>query len=191
MAMKRRFTREQFWSLTPEQRSAQLQEWLQFHSIGGAAAGGYIGNGMRVGYSVTSPHSWKQFEQVLDCTIAQLQASDIDSTVHGSGRIMSNIAGLAKVTDTTLKMMRDQSLVTAPNQNALFALNSAQTLIWLRVEIPDGPDLSIANYEAYEYQVRVKSWNPTAPINDKQTVDAVFLFSGTTFTRYDPAGSAF
>jgi hypothetical protein len=32
-----RYTREQFWALTPDQRSAQLVEWLKTHSIGGGA----------------------------------------------------------------------------------------------------------------------------------------------------------
>ena len=153
------------------------------------AAGGYLGNGIRVAYATGSPHTYKKLEQVLDAKPPAAVASDVDVTVHGTGDFMSNIPGLAKVADMTIKMLRDHSSVTAPNQNSLFALRAAKTQVYWRIEIPDGPDLSVALFEAYEFQGRVKSWQPTTPINGKQEVDVAVVFSGTYLTQYAPAAS--
>lgn len=154
------------------------------------AAGGFTGNGTKVGYATGSPHTWLKLEQVLDVQPSKFTASEIDTTVHGSTGFISKISGLFSVTDTVVQMLRDDSASTAPNQNSLFALAIAKTTVWLRIEIPDGPDFTTASWEAYEYQVKCKSWEPVAPINDKQVVQVTFLFCGTSFTRYPPTTSA-
>ena len=116
--------------------------------------------------------------------VATFDATKVDTTVHGVGGFMSNIPGLIQVADTTVKLLRNHDLTTAPNQNQMYALALAKSSIWLRIEIPDGPDLSIASWEAYEYLVRVSKHAPNTPINDKQTLDLSFVFAGTTFTKY-------
>jgi len=167
----------------------QLRQWLQSHTIGGGAPGGYIGNGSKVGFSLTSPHVWNKLEQLLDVTVPTVQAAKIDVTTHGTGGFMRNIPGLKTVGDTMVKLLRDQSRTTAPNQNALFDYLSTQTDLWWRVEIPDGPNLAIANFEAYEFQGRVLDFKPLAPIGGRQEVDSSIVFDGTSFVRYDPTAS--
>lgn len=177
MALKRRYTHK------------QLAAWLQSHTIGGAAQGGFIGNGMKMGYSVSSPVSYKKFEQLLEGTPGSVDPTKIDVTVHGSGGFMANITGLNAVADTTMKLLRDHSAATSPNQNALFALLLAKTTVWLLIEIPDGPDLSVALYDSYEYQVKVNKHAEVTPINGRQELDISFLFCGTTYTKYPPRAS--
>lgn len=177
MAMKTRYTQK------------QLAAWLRTHTIGGAAQGGFIGNGMKVGYSLASPVSYNKFEQLLDAQPGSVDPTKIDVSVHGVGGFLANITGLNAVGDTTIKMLRDHSSTTSPNQNAVFALLLAKTTVYLMVEIPDRADLSTALYVGYEYQVKVNKHMEVTPINGRQELDVSFLFCGTTYTKYPPRAS--
>ncbi len=151
--------------------------------------GGIIGSGVRVAYSTGSPHMWNKLEQVLDVTMPKATSSKIDITTHGPNDYKQNMPGLADLSDTVVKMLRDNDSSSSPHQNALFGLRSAKTLLWWRIEIPANPDHTVDSFEAYEYQARVGSFEPAAPIDDKQTVQCSLVFGGLTFQRYDPAPS--
>src|SRR3989304_931151 len=102
------------------------------------AQGGYIGHGVKVGFSVVaSPPAFSRLEQVDDCVIPTLVADKIETTHHGTaGRIKRNIAGEQEVTDPRITLLRDANPVTSPIQNALFSYNNASTSLYWRVEIP-------------------------------------------------------
>src|SRR5579885_923227 len=151
--------------------------------------GGIIGSGVRVAYSTGSPHMWNKLEQVLDVTPPKATSKSIDITTHGPNDYLQNMQGLAALSDTVVTMLRDNDSTSSPHQNALFNLRAAKTLLWWRIEIPANPDHTVDSLEAYEFQGRVGSFEPAAPIDDKQTVKSNIVFGGTTFQRYDPAPS--
>lgn len=153
------------------------------------AQGGHIGNGVKVGFASASPHVWNKLEQVEDVTIPILTSDKIDNTVMGTGGFHRNMAGMSTVSDMVVKMLRDNYSATSPNQNQLFALLAAKTAVWWRVEIPADPNLATTLYEAYEFQGRVLSFEPVAPIASKQEVSAKIVFDDSSFVRYEPYAS--
>lgn len=153
------------------------------------AQGGLIGNGVRVAYATGSPHTWKKLEQVLDCVIPTIVADKIDSTIHGTARFKRNFAGMQEVGDLEIMMLRDPDSTTSPNQNSLFDYLASQTQLWWRVEVPAESDLATTDFEAYEFQGRVASFEPTAPITDRQELKCAVTFDGSSFVRYQPYAS--
>lgn len=153
------------------------------------AQGGLIGNGIRVAYATGSPHTWKKLEQVMDATPPTVTNSKVDTTVHKDNDFKTNTTGLADVSDTVVKIMTDPDPTSSPNQNAMFNLRQAKTLVWWRVEIPADADRSVNSYYAYEFQGRVGSVKPSAPINGAQMKDITVVFGGTSLQEYQPMAS--
>jgi hypothetical protein len=148
------------------------------------AQGGLIGSGAKVAYATGSPHTWNKIEQLLDVTPPTVNSAVIDKTIHQANRFKRNMAGLQDVTAMKLKMLRDADASTSPNQNALFDYLASQTDLWWRVELPANGSLTL--FEAYEFQGRVSSFMPAAPIADKQTLESDVIFDGDSFVRYNP-----
>jgi len=142
----------------------------------------------KVAFSLDSPVSWNKVENLNDLVIPTLVADDVDTGVYGI-RFKRTIPGLKTVNDMTMKFLRDHSSITAPNQNALFEHNDNGTQLWWRIEVHADEDASVDSWEAYEFEGRVGSFEPAAPFGDKQTLQAVVKFNGTSYTRYAPAAS--
>lgn len=155
-----------------------------------ATDGGMIGSGVRVAYATTSPHTWNKLEKVRDVTLPTAVNDKLNTTVHGPNDFKQNIAGLAEVTDTTVKMLRVPSTSLAPIQNGLPALRAAHTLLWWRIEIPADEDHSVDSFWAYEFQARVGSVKDMAPIDNIQEREITLVFGGTSFVQYNPMSSA-
>jgi hypothetical protein len=146
------------------------------------AQGGYIGNGIRVAYSVSSPLSYQKLEQVIDATPPKLKADVIDTTRHSANRYKSNIPGMYDVSPVTIKMLRDADPATSPKQNALQALQNASTTLYLRIEVPTNAQQTL--FEAWEISGRFSDWGVTPPIMGRVELDVSFLFDGVDYIYF-------
>lgn len=90
----------------------------------------------------------------------------------------------------SMTFLRDPTNSSAPYQNSLFTLNANGTQTWWRVEIHASDDASVDLWEAYEFEGRVGSFQPTASFGDAGRLTAVVKFNGTSYSRYEPAASA-
>ncbi len=151
------------------------------------AQGGYIGNGIRVAYSLSSPLSYQKLEQVIDATPPKLAADKIDTSRHSANRFKSNIPGMFDVTPVAIKMLRDADSSTSPKQNALRGLQDAQTTVYLRVEVPSNPAQTL--FEAWEISGRFSDWGVDAPLMGRVELNVQFLFDGVDYTYFAPAAS--
>ena len=153
-----------------------------------ASTSGVLAN-VRVAYATGSPHTWRKLEQLSDCKVPTLEADDVETTTYGQS-YKRRIPGLKDVNDLELTFLRDPTLSTAPYQNALFDYNANGTELWWRVEIHSDPDSTVDLWEAYEFQGRVASFEPSAEIGDADRLMSKIRFSGTSYVRYYPMASA-
>jgi hypothetical protein len=152
------------------------------------ATGGVIGNGVRVGFSSTSPVSWTRLGALLNIEPPQFEVEQVDSTVHSGSKFRTSIPGMNAVSDMTLTILADLDETTTPAQNTLWTLNQAGTTVWWRYEVPVTRELTKCT--PFEFQGYVKSYKLSIPIEDKQSIEVVIGFDGTTFTKY-PAQTGF
>lgn len=151
------------------------------------AQGGYIGNGIRVGYSLSSPLSYNKLEQVIDATPPKLKADVIDTSRHSSNRYKSNIPGMYDVSPVTIKMLRDADSSTSPKQNALRQLQDSSTTVYLRVEVPTNAQQT--TFEAWEISGRFSDWGVSAPLMGRVELDVSFLFDGVNYIYFAQSAS--
>lgn len=151
------------------------------------AADGVLGNGVKVGYSASSPVSWTAVAQLLDVEIPGLVADEVETSTHAS-LYKRRMRGMIDVTAMKLMLLADLNPSTTASHAALQALQAAGTTVWWRVEVP--ADRSKSAYAAFEFQAYVHTWTPKAPIDGRQEIEVEVHFDGTSFTRYNPAASA-
>lgn len=149
------------------------------------ATGGVLGNGVRVGYSSTSPVSWTRVAQLLEIEFPSMEADDVDVTVHGASRFKRSMPGMIEVSEMTLTLEADLDPVTTPTHSALFDMSNTGATVWWRIEVPT--DRTQSEAVAFEFQGNVKTWTLATPIDDKQTIEVVVKFDGDSFNMYDPA----
>jgi hypothetical protein len=143
---------------------------------------------VRVAYASSSPQTWLKFEQLSDVSIPTLVSDDVDTTTYGQAYKRS-IPGLKTVENLVLTMLRDPKSSSSPNQNALFTLNASGAEQWWRIEIHADTDSDVNLWEAYEFQGRVGSFEPSAGIGDAERLVSNIKFSGTSYVRYEPSVS--
>ena len=151
------------------------------------AQGGLIGNGVKVGYSLSSPLSYLKLEQVLDATPPKLTPDKIDTSRHGTSRFKSNIPGMLDVAAIAIKCLRDADPVTSPNVNSVQNLVRASTTVYLRIEVPSNTGQTL--FEAWELSGRFGNFTTTAPQMGRQEVDIEFMFDGIDYIYFAPASS--
>jgi len=151
------------------------------------ALGGLIGNGVKVGYSSSSPLSYRKLEQVLDATPPKLTPDKVDTSRHGTSRFKSSIPGMLDVAPIAIKCLRDASTVTSPNVNAIQALVLSSSSLYLRIEVPAVADLS--TFEAWELSGRFSNFSTSAPQMGRQEVDIEFMFDGIDYIYFAPTAS--
>ena len=144
---------------------------------------------VRVAYAASSPNTWLKLEQLADCKVPVLEADEVETTTYGQ-IYHRNIPGLFKVSDLELTFLRDPVLSSAPYQNALFDYSVSGTELYWRVEIHGDQTLTTNLWEAYTFLGRVASFEPAAPIGDKETLMVKVRFSGTYFMKQYPMASA-
>lgn len=169
------------------QQQQQVQQALQQMGLQrNMAKGGIIGNGMKVGYSLTSPLSYNKLEQLLDANPPTLTPDKIDTTRHGTSRLKSNVPGMLDIAPTTIKCLYDADPATSPNVNGIPALVNSQASIYLRIEVPTAGGLFVA----WELSGRFASYTVAAPIMARQEVTIQFFFDGIDYIVFGtPAAS--
>lgn len=147
------------------------------------AQGGVIGNGVKVGYSAASPVSYTSIGQILSIEIPQLTADKVDRTVSSSNQYKRSMPGMIDVSDLTFELLADLDESTGATQRQLLTYLKAGTTIYWRIEVP--VDRSKSECVPFEFQGYVASWQPTAPVDDKQVVKVSVAFDDTTVTIYN------
>jgi hypothetical protein len=155
------------------------------------ATEGTIGSGIRAGYSLASPHTWVRITGILDGNPPQFTRDDVDTTTHGVTSIRKEIPGLSTVNDATLVLLADLDRLTSPSHLGLKDLERSQNTVWFRYEVPIDADLESTDYLVFEYQVRVKSWELTTPIDNRKEINVAFKFGGDDVYQYEGVASAF
>ena len=152
------------------------------------ATGGVLGNGVKVAYSAASPVSWLAIGQVLDTKIPTYVRDKVNITTHSTTNDLKRyMSGMIEVGDMELSVLQDLDETTSTDQDALWDDNQTGVPMWWRVEIPT--TRARDKFVAFEFQGNVASFEPSTPIEDKQTLRVVIRFDGTTLTKY-PAGTS-
>lgn len=152
------------------------------------AQGGVLGNGVRVGFSRTSPVSFTRVPQVIDVEFPSEVPDKVDKTTHGTSKYKKNFPGMIEVGDLVIRCLADFDQVTGTVQEEMYDIQNDQEEVYWRVEIPANRAQSrIRPFELYGYIADIR---PGLPIEDKQTVEFVIVHSGEGITRYN-AVSAF
>lgn len=152
--------------------------------------GGQLGSGVRVGYSLASPHSWVTVTQVLEAEPPRFERDRVETSTHGTTTLRRYIPGLADVTDARILLLADLQRSTSPSHMGLKDLEKSQTLVWVRFEIPRDNDLGATVYFVYEFQARVSQWSLSTPIDGRKEIEVLFQFGGTDITLYENVVSA-
>lgn len=149
-----------------------------------AQSEGFLGDGVKVGYSLGSPVAWIELEGVLECVVPKIIADKIDITTHGSTGYKRNMGGLKEVTNTEITLLQDLSHSV---QRGLFALLKARTTVWWRVEVPTERDKTL--FVPFEFQGYVENFGPSAPIDGRQELMVSVGFDGLDVFMDDAGAS--
>jgi len=147
-----------------------------------------LGNGVKIAFSASSPVAWIAVGQVLNAEIPQLVRDKIDRTVHSAYGYKRSLPGMIDVSDLTLEILQDLNQATSVAQRTLLTYLKAGTTLWWRIEIPT--DRTQTAFAALEFQGFVMSWQPSAPIGEKQQLTAVIAFDGSDISLYAAGASA-
>lgn len=152
------------------------------------AQGGVIGNGTKVGYSITSPTSYTKIGQLMDLSkFISLVGNLVDTTVHGTSNVMTAIVGMIPVPEVTLKVLADFDTATGPTLETLRGFQSnGTTNIWFRIEVPAQP--SKTTFRAWEFQGSVREFTPTIQLAAVQSVQLTITYGGN-LAVYNAAAS--
>jgi hypothetical protein len=156
------------------------------------ASGGVLANGIKVGYSTTSPHTWTTVTQVTDVQgVATFTSDSVDTTVHGTSRLKRSIPGMISVDDLVVTCLLDPDTM---HQNStgwvddLYDFLAAGTKLWWRVEIP--VDNAQSQYQANEFEGRVKAIKPNfGEPSNRQEIQFTVGFDGNDVYRLAPGPS--
>jgi hypothetical protein len=145
------------------------------------ANGGVGGNGVRVGFSASSPVSWTSIGQLADADIPGLLRDKIPSSVHGSG-FKRHMPGMKEVPDLNMLLLADLNPATLAAHSALKTHLEAGTTLWWRFEVPE--DRDAGSCIAFEIQGWLQKWQPKAPLEGRQEIETAIVFDGTSLTKY-------
>jgi hypothetical protein len=153
------------------------------------AAGGVLGNGCKVAYSVVeSPATWVPIPELIDMGIPTLVADRVDSTVHSTtSNLKKSMPGMQTVGDPWFTVVQDLNPVTSAAQAALRGYQAAGTTISFRMEVP--VTRAKDSFLGYEFEAAVANYEPAVPIGDRQTTKFTLMFDGDSI-RTDAAVGA-
>jgi hypothetical protein len=133
-----------------------------------------IGMGCKAAYSIASPTSWVEVENIVDLGLPVQTADRVDKTVHLPGsRLKRAEPGLENVADPFLTLLQDLS--DAP-QKVLRTLKADRTKVWWRFEVPTEDDCSL--FVGFEFEARVANFEPAVPKDGEQTTKYTLMFDG-------------
>lgn len=152
------------------------------------AQGGVLGVHTKVGYSsVLSPLSYTKLNNLLNVVIAGLEYDKIDTSIHGV-LLKRNMPGMGDVSETEITVLQDLDAATSPEQAALFTLNAAGTTVAWRVEVPNQRGVP-TSWTPITFNGWVKTFKPSSPMGDKQTLVITVVFDGSSYTMGTAAAS--
>ena len=153
------------------------------------ATGGILSNGVKVGYSASSPVSWISVGQILNVEIPGLEPEEVETTVHGTSNFRRFMRGMIDVTEMTVTCLGDLDEVTSAAYDALFDYQALGTTLWWRVEVP--VDRAQTEYTAFVFQGWVKNWRPVVgEPGVRQELEFSVRFDGTDFSKQLAGASA-
>lgn len=157
------------------------------------ALGGVIGNGSRIGYSLTSPTSYTRIGQVKDVgTFLALVAAAVDTTVMGSSNIMTVAPGMIAAPKFAFTLLADFDPSTSPTHEFLRNYQSgsgqptAGTALYFAIEVPINRGQT--SFRKWEFQGYVSGFTPKITTAGVQTVDIEIQFQGS-YAVYPPAAA--
>lgn len=151
------------------------------------ATGGVLGNGVRVGFSATSPVSYTSLPNVIDVKFPTETADKIEKTTHGSSKYKKNFPGMVEVGDMEVILLGDLDQATSPEIETVWQYAQAQTELYWRIEIPvNRAKTRFRPFELYGYPTDP---SPEAPIQDKQVYKFKVVHSGEGINRYNATNS--
>jgi hypothetical protein len=141
------------------------------------ARGGVLGNGCKVAYSLSSPITWVEIEEVTDVVFPTWQADKVANNVHSAtNKLKRNMPGLIEVGDPSFTVLSDFDPSTAPDQAKLIDLNKTGENVWWRFEVPVNRQKTL--FRGVEFQAGVLNFSPATPIDDRQTTQYTLTFDG-------------
>lgn len=151
------------------------------------ATGGNIGNGSKLGYSLTSPTSYVRVGQIMDTPKwITLVRNLVDTTVHSTSFVMTSIPGMAPTPEVQIKLLADFDTVTSPTHETLRGFQTNGTSVWWRLEVPVQP--AQTTFRAWEFLGTVREYTPTIQIAAVQTIMVTITFGGS-LSVYNAAAS--
>lgn len=153
-----------------------------------AESAGLLGNGVKIGYSLTSPHAWVQVTNLMELTVPKLVADRVAKDTHGAGGFHRFMGGLLDVQAMAFTLLTDHG---AASHIDLARQNRTKESNWWRIEIPVDRDLATTQYRPVEFEGSVSEFSFDTPIADVQKTMVSVQFEGTDFSVGAPAASAF
>lgn len=159
------------------------------------ATGGVLGNGTKVGFSISSPVTFTRVGQLINVDeFLQLVPDDVDTTVHSTSNIRTSISGMIEPPEFTMTLLADFDQATTTSHETLRQYQGGSgyaatqgVVIWFGVEIPVNKAQS--SFRRIEFQAYVKTYGPSLPIDDVQKVEITVRFSGTGIAWYNAGAS--
>lgn len=140
------------------------------------AQGGILGY-VKAAYSLTSPITWIEFDQVLDVTWPTESGEKVDITTHRAGlRRKRYMPGLIEVGDASILLLADFNPVTSPDQAAMREANRTGVDVWFRLEVATNRENT--EFMGFEFLGGVLSISPSLGIGARQEVKIDLTFSG-------------
>lgn len=153
------------------------------------ALSGLLGNGIKIGYSTTSPVSWTGIGQVLDGAPPTFVSDSVEITTSSTtSKWKRTMPGLDTVNDMSVTVLADTDPATSVDQDYLFTALKNGTQLWWRFEVPT--NRARTTFTAFEWQGTVGGWELSLPIAGRQELKVTVKYDGTSFTKYAPAASA-
>jgi hypothetical protein len=145
------------------------------------ALGGLIGNGVKVGFSVSSPLSLTNVGVLVDFTFPPLARAKVDKSAHNS--IWEKfMPGMINIGDMKLMLLQDLDAATSAAQSQLKTHWLAGTTIYWRVEVPVNRARTLC--VPFEFQGFVLNWAPTTPLKEKQVLSVDVAFDDDSLSQY-------
>jgi hypothetical protein len=141
------------------------------------AQGGILGNGCKAAYSLASPISWVEVDQLVDLVFPTWVADDVNIDVHSTtNKLHRNMPGMIAVGNPSLTVLTDLDPSTSPDQDTMRTKNSTGASMWWRFEVPVNREKT--SFRGVEFEAGIKSFSPATPIADKQTTVYELNFDG-------------
>lgn len=150
------------------------------------ATGGVLGNGVKIGFALTSPQSYVRIAQVQNVDkFFSLTKPVVDTTVHSLSTIKTAIQGLADPPQIQLTLLADNDQSSTPSHETLRLANLNNTVYWFRFEIPTNALQTI--FRPIELQASVMTYDrSTLPIAGAQQTKVTLLYNGN-YIEYNAA----